>query len=84
MLEKNWRAKQTELKFGEGRVAPFPLSQSTAQLASLADFFLLTKLVYLSFFKAFIHFLFLTLYTLQEFNKTVTADLITSSEEFLV
>lgn len=64
------------------RPPPFP----SPPLASLRSsiFFLLTKLVHLSFFKAFTHFLLLTLYTLQEFNKTLTADLITSSEEFLV
>lgn len=64
------------------RAPPFP----SPPLASLRSsiFFLLTKLVHLSFFKAFTHFLLLTLYTLQEFNKTLTADLITSSEEFLV
>ena len=82
--KKNRRAKRSELKSGEGRVTPFPLSQSLAWLASHADFFLLPKLVYLSFFKAFIHFLFLRIFSLQEFNKTLTADLITSSEEFLV
>lgn len=66
-------------------MTPFPLSQSPARLASHADFFfLLPKLVYLSFFKEFIHFLFLRIFSLQEFNKTLTADLITSSEEFLV
>ena len=78
-------AKKIGESLGRGRVAPSTLSQSTARLALLVGFFfLLTKLVHLSFFKAFTHFLFLTLYTLQEFNKTLTADLITSSEEFLV
>ena len=83
--QKSRRAKRTELKSGEGKggaLPPFPVHRS-ARFAH-RFFFLLTKLVYLSFFKAFIHFLFLTLYTLQEFNKTLTADLITSSEEFLV